>query len=112
MRHGLERNPRFELKFCASADEALAKAADFAPDLLLLDSRMPDITGTELYERLREQPALAHTPVIFLTTQAETLDLGRFLKVGAIDIIPKPFDVSTLADTLEEIWREHFAGRE
>ncbi|MGE0486363.1 MAG: response regulator [Gammaproteobacteria bacterium] len=109
VRHGLERDGRYTLMFCASAAEALDRAPAFTPDLLLLDSIMPDISGVGLYEQLRAQPGLANTPVIFLTTQAETLDFTSFLRVGAIDVIGKPFDVATLADTVEEIWREHWA---
>ncbi len=107
----LERDDRFEVEFCASAAEAIERAANVAPDLLLLDSVMPDTTGVALYEELRRQPALAEVPVVFLTTQAETLDLSSFLKVGAIDVIPKPFDVATLADAIDEIWRDHWSGR-
>ncbi|MEQ8661662.1 MAG: response regulator [Gammaproteobacteria bacterium] len=109
VRHGLERGGNYTLMFCASADEALTRAPQFAPDLLLLDSVMPGISGIALYEQLRQSPALAATPVIFLTTQAETLDLTSFLRAGAIDLIPKPFDVDSLAETIEEIWRDHHA---
>lgn len=109
VRHGLERAAGITLMSCASAGEALDRASAFAPDLLLLDSIMPDISGVQLYEQLRACPGLAETPVIFLTTQAETLDFTSFLRVGAIDVIGKPFDVNTLADTVEEIWREFWA---
>ncbi|MCP5200266.1 MAG: response regulator [Gammaproteobacteria bacterium] len=109
VRHGLERDDKYTLMFCASTDEAIDRAPTFGPDLLLLDSIMPDISGVGLYEKIRAQPGLENTPVIFLTTQAETLDFTSFLRVGAIDVIGKPFDVNTLADTIDEIWREHWA---
>jgi len=111
VRHGLEMGGHYTLMFCESAEEAIEKAPQFTPDLLLLDSVMPGITGINLYKQLRESPALADTPVIFLTTQAETLDLTSFLRAGAIDLIPKPFDVDTLAETIEEIWREHHSRK-
>lgn len=109
VRHGLDRNGRFELAFCANSHEAIDKAPAFAPDLLLLDSVMPDTSGTQLYARLKALPGLENTPVVFLTTEAETLDFTSFIKAGALDVIGKPFDVDALADTLEEIWREHWS---
>lgn len=108
--HALERDGRYSLHFCESEAEALERAPQVAPDLLLLDSILPDSSGVELYKRLRQQPGLEKTPVIFLTTQAETLDLSSFMRVGAIDVIPKPFDVNALGEWIEESWRNHWSG--
>ena len=110
VRHGFEKAGKFELMSCGSSAEALAAAPEFEPDLLLLDSLMPDISGVELIRKIKANPALAETPVILLTTQAETMDFRTFIEVGAIDVIGKPFDVDELPDTLEEIWREHWTG--
>lgn len=100
-----------ELLLCGSGEEALEKAEAFAPDLMLLDSLMPTMTGIELHRLMGENPKLADIPTIFLTSEAETVNINSFLQAGAIDIISKPFDVSTLADTIEEIWREHWQGQ-
>lgn len=88
----LELSEEFEVKGCTSGTEALSKAQAFAPDILLLDYMMPDMSGPQLFEKLRELPSLANVPVIFLTARADQASRETLFELGASDVITKPFD--------------------
>lgn len=88
----------------ASGADALSQAADFQPDVFLLDYMMPEMTGTELLAELRKIPEFATTPAIFLTAAVDTELFQRLREAGAVDVIPKPFDAMTLADQIVGIW--------
>ena len=95
----------FEVQTCSSGEEAVARAAAFGPDLLLLDVMMsPGMDGPATLARLRENPALAATPVIFMTARVQPRDVAALRALGALDVIAKPFDPMTLADTMRAIW--------
>lgn len=86
---------------CSSGSEALDRAAQFSPDLLLLDVMMPGMTGPETLAALRGIPALSETPAIFLTGLSHT-DNGATRSLGVAGIIRKPFDPLTLAERIRE----------
>ncbi|KZD06460.1 response regulator [Oceanibaculum pacificum] len=94
----------FEIQACASGEEACDKAVAFAPDLVLLDVMMPGMDGITTFHKLRDLPELADTPVIFMTAKVQTAEVQRYLALGALDVIPKPFDPMTLGDTIRRIW--------
>jgi len=74
-----------------SGEKALALAARMpAPDLVLLDIRMPGMDGYEVLRRLKSNPATSDIPVIFVTALAEINDEANGLKLGAADYILKP----------------------
>ena len=64
------------------------------PDLIITDVRMPNMSGFELVEALRRDPALAAIPVIFLTIEGESFDRGASL--GALEYLAKPIQVEVL----------------
>jgi response regulator RpfG family c-di-GMP phosphodiesterase len=72
---------------------ALDGAEQEAPDLILLDINMPDMTGYEVCERLKARPHLSAIPVIFLSALSGAEDKVKGFRLGAVDYIPKPFDV-------------------
>ena len=94
----------FELRLCASGTEALTAVETFEPDLILLDVMMPGMDGTETLAALRERLDLARIPVVFMTAKLQPEELARFRRLGAADIIPKPFDPITLPDQIRAIW--------
>lgn len=97
----------FDLKICSSAEEALNTAVDFKPDLFLLDVMMPFMDGPTLFKELLKTPEFAHTPVIFVTAKVQTKEVENLLKLGAVHVIPKPFEPMTLADEIRDIWSQH-----
>ena len=92
-----------------SAEEALAY--DLAGyDLLLLDIMMDGMSGTELAARLKEQPATADIPIIFLTAKDRDDDMVAGLQLGADDYIVKPFSIKNVLARIEAVLRRT-AGR-
>jgi two-component system OmpR family response regulator len=87
----------FSTRSCASGQEALEAAADWAPDIILLDVMMPVMDGPTTLKRLRENPRTVDIPVVFMTARAQSRELDLFRSLGAIGVISKPFDPMTLA---------------
>jgi CheY-like chemotaxis protein len=90
---GQERD--LSTRSCGSGKEALAIAADWKPDLVLLDLIMPQMGGVTTLSRIRAG-ANASLPVVFMTA-SRTVDEIDFQSVGATGVIFKPFDPRTLA---------------
>lgn len=100
----LEAVGGFELEICSSGEEALEKTETFSPDLLLLDVMMPGMDGPTTLQKLREKPSLSETPAIFMTAKVQNNEIEHFKQIGALDVIPKPFDPMKLADQIKQIW--------
>lgn len=99
---GLGKIARYDLCLCESGADAVARAAAFAPDLILLDMNMPQLDGLGTLLALRELGIAA--PAIFFTTKIETADLVRYRAAGAIGTIAKPFDPLKLGGQILAIW--------
>lgn len=93
----------FDIVFCDSGEQALEKAGDFQPEVILLDVMMPGMDGPTTLQNLRKLPGLETTPVIFLTAKVQPNEIQDFIALGAMDVIPKPFDPMTLSDNIHEI---------
>jgi two-component system OmpR family response regulator len=96
----LSMDPNLVLQQCDSGTEALVIAEQWEPDIILLDVTMPTMDGPETLARLRDNPATARIPVVFMTARAQPRELARFRNLGAVDVIPKPFDPMTLASNI------------
>ncbi|MBO9624301.1 MAG: response regulator [Sphingomonas sp.] len=96
----LELDPWFEVQTCNSGAEALAFAREWRPDVVLLDVMMPQMDGPETLRRLAEQPETAGVPVLFITARTQVSEVARLRELGAVGVIPKPFDPMTLAATV------------
>jgi len=90
-------DPNFSVRGCASGKDALAAAADWSPNLILLDVMMPGMDGPATLGHLRDNPRTAAIPVVFMTARAQPRELEQFVALGAEGVIPKPFDPMTLA---------------
>ena len=73
-----------------------------APSCLLLDVRMPGMSGLALFERLAERGRLAALPVIFLTGHGDVPTAVAAVKRGAFDFVEKPFSDNALVDRIEQ----------
>ena len=100
----LEMVGGLEVRAASSGAEALEIVGDYAPQLIVLDVMMPGMNGPEVLEKLRANPATAAIPVIFLTAKAHEDEVARLRALGVIDVVAKPFDPMTLADTLKSLW--------
>lgn len=103
-RMALETVGGFTLEACLSGQEALDKAADFTPDLLLLDMQMPGMDGLTTLQALRKLPGFEHITAIFMTAKVMPSDVERYKEFGAADVIPKPFNPMELADQVRAVW--------
>jgi diguanylate cyclase (GGDEF)-like protein len=86
------RSAGYDVAVAADGMEALEKAAELRPDLVLLDVMMPRIDGFEVAQRLRKNPQTANASIIMLTAKALSADKVTGLQAGADDYIIKPFD--------------------
>ncbi len=95
----------FEVRTYGDGDEAQRALTQKAADLAVLDIKMPRLNGMELLQRLRQAPATAHMPVIFLTSKDEEVDEIMGLRMGADDYITKPFSQRLLLERIRALLR-------
>ena len=88
----LRHNYAIQTAACGSEALALLQQPD-KPDLILLDVMMPGMDGYEVCRRIKDDPALRHIPVIFVTAMDQPKDQQRGFALGAVDYITKPFEV-------------------
>ena len=79
------------LVYARNGAEALAAAHKHQPALVLMDIQMPEMDGYAACEALKADPALAHIPVIFVTSLSDDLDEAHGFECGAVDYITRPF---------------------
>lgn len=87
----------------SSGTAALQLAVSEQPDVVLLDVMMPGLDGPATFRRLREQPATAGIPVVFVTAKVQRSEVERYVALGAAGVIGKPFDPMRLPDELRAI---------
>src|SRR3954452_8655195 len=92
----------FRVVTANSGEEALQKAEEIRPDIILLDIVMPDLDGIEVMRQLRERRPVA---VILLTAKGSTSDKAKGLDLGADDYIAKPFHPDELAARVRAVIR-------
>lgn len=110
VRLSLEMLGGYDLLQCASGREALDKAEAFGPDLILIDFMMPDMNGHATIMALRDIPALAGVPAIFMTAKDLDRDSDPAIRATAIGTIAKPFDAMDLPNQVRELWARHAQG--
>lgn len=93
----------FEVMGAMNAAEGIALAAQWKPDLILMDIRMPGLDGYEATTRLKADPATRSIPVIVLTADAARADEERARAVGADDYATKPVELPTLLDKIQKL---------
>ncbi|GAA4097103.1 response regulator transcription factor [Nonomuraea soli] len=93
----------FEVETAGTGALALARAVELAPDLVVLDIMLPDISGLEVCRRLRSRSIL--TPIIFLTAKDATEDKITGLRQGADDYVTKPFSLEELLARVQVVLR-------
>jgi two-component system OmpR family response regulator len=95
----------FDVRVANSGREALVAAAEFEPDLVVLDVMMPDLDGFTVAQRLREADSGQAVPVLFLTARDTVEDRISGLTVGADDYVTKPFSLEEVVLRIRAILR-------
>ena len=100
----------FTLKFAGheviavnNGEEAYLKVIEEIPDLVLLDVRMPRMTGYEACKRIKAEASTQHVPVVFLSAKGQEAEVKAGLEAGADEYILKPFSPDQLTQQVNEI---------
>lgn len=97
-----------EITAATNGEDALQKAFEMAaqdnlPDLILMDVRMPRMTGYEACEKMKADPQLAEVPVAFLSAKGQEAEVQQGFDAGAIDYIIKPFAIDQLVHKIGQL---------
>ena len=95
----------YEVYTARDGDDALTKAKQVKPDLIILDIMMPKKTGVEVCSILRTQPAFKDTLIIFLTALSDESSQIKGLDTGADDYVNKPISTKVLVSRVNALFR-------
>jgi DNA-binding response OmpR family regulator len=96
------RKAHYEISIAADGREALRRAREFRPDLILLDLMIPEVDGLDVCRELRKS---GNVPVIMITARGEEIDRVIGLELGADDYVTKPFSVRELMARIKAVLR-------
>ncbi|MBZ0189538.1 MAG: response regulator [Candidatus Obscuribacterales bacterium] len=91
----------WEVFTASSGNEAIQVAARETPDVILLDTAMPDMDGVAVLQQLRQAPALTNVPIFLTTTRVTQGEDEYYRSRGASGIMSKPFNPITLPAEIE-----------
>ena len=92
-----------EVSAASNGEEAVELAKKENPDLILLDVRMPRMTGYDACRAIKQQPALVDTPVVFLSAKGQEAEVETGMDAGAEEYLLKPFAPDELTMRVSEI---------
>jgi DNA-binding response OmpR family regulator len=87
----------------SNGEDALELVHQEKPDLILLDVRMPRMSGYEVCKRIKAEDDTRHIPVVFLSAKGQEAEVQTGYEMGAVDYILKPFAPDSLLDRLDNI---------
>lgn len=87
----------------SNGEEAYRLAKKLKPDLILLDVRMPVMSGYEACKLIKNDPETSHIPVVFLSAKGQSSEIKAGLEAGAVDYLLKPFAPGDLNRRIKEI---------
>lgn len=93
----------YEVTAAANGEEAVAMAPKENPDLILMDVRMPRMTGYEACRILKANPEMKDIPIVFLSAKGQESEIQTGLEVGAEEYLLKPFAPDQLTERVKEI---------
>jgi PleD family two-component response regulator len=102
----------YDVEMAHDGQEALDKALEAPPDLVLLDIMMPRMDGLTALKKMRSHPSLASTSIVLLTARGLTEDRVKGLELGADDYITKPFDVVEMLARVKAVLRRAKSARD
>lgn len=90
-----------------NGEEAVKKATEIKPDLILMDVRMPKMTGYEACKALKAQENTKDIPVVFLSAKGQENEISMGLELGAEEYFLKPFAPDQLTEHVNKILRKY-----
>jgi PAS domain S-box-containing protein len=103
LREVFNMRPGLAVEMCEDGTSAIARAAEFAPDVLLLDLQLPDLSGTEVMQRLRADARHTHCRYIALSANAMPDDVQAARSAGFDDYWTKPIDVRRFLQAIDAL---------
>jgi DNA-binding response OmpR family regulator len=97
----------FEVVAAANGEEAVNLARQEIPDLILMDVRMPRMTGYEACALMKADAKLKDIPVIFLSAKGQDSEIQTGLQAGAADYLLKPFAPDQLTERIQNVLAQH-----
>ncbi len=97
----------FEVTKAVDGLEAIEKAVAEKPDLILLDIKIPKLSGYEVCKKLKEIPQTMDIPIVFLTARGQEYEVKAGFEAGGNDYIIKPFAPEDLPRRVREILSRH-----
>jgi PAS domain S-box-containing protein len=95
------RSKGYDVTVARNGEEAIVRAQEERPDVILMDIQMPGVDGLEAIRRIRADSVLAKTPIIAVTALALPRDRERCLQAGADEYMAKPVSLRMLMQTIE-----------
>jgi DNA-binding response OmpR family regulator len=92
----------YDVRVVHDGGAAISTAAQYRPDVILLDVNLPNMDGFAIAQGLKGSPELGRVPIIFLTAQDHSLDVVKGIQVGAKHYITKPFKID---DVMKKVRR-------
>jgi CheY-like chemotaxis protein len=92
-----------EVTSTSNGEEAVQMASKLIPDLVLMDVRMPRMTGYDACRVMKASPALKDIPVVFLSAKGQESEIATGMAVGAEEYLLKPFAPDQLTDRVKAI---------
>lgn len=105
------KSQRYEVDYSKNGMEGLRMVSQTMPDVVIIDVRLPDLSGYEVAQRLRRDPRYGIIPIMFLTSQGDLSDKLKAFEVGADDYIVKPFQPEELVARINLLVRRSEALR-
>ena len=102
----LMKQKGYVVKVVNNGRDALAAVGEFAPDLVLLDVMMPLLSGYELCQKVRENPAWSGIRIIMLSAKGRDVEVTKGIAVGADAYVTKPFSTKELLAKIAELLGE------
>jgi len=102
----LMKQKGYVVRVANTGEEALAAIGEFGPDLILLDVMMPHMSGYDLCQRVRENPAWQAIKIIMLSAKGRDIEVTKGMAVGADAYVTKPFSTKDLIAKVQELLGE------
>ncbi len=100
------RGSDYDVRVALNGGEALRLAESFRPDVVVLDVMMPERSGFEVCQKIRENAALRDVKIIMLTARGRDAERDRGLNLGANAYVTKPFSTKELMNTVRALLPE------
>jgi CheY-like chemotaxis protein len=97
----------FDVTVARDGNEAVEKAQQDKYDLILMDVRMPRMTGYQACDKLKENESTKDIPIVFLSAKGQEAEVQQGIQVGAEDYILKPFAPDHLTSQIRKILAKH-----